>query len=70
MHQSPASPDPTPYVLTKGKNRKDMRIPVRLAPEDWARLQAKLVGELPGSTFKGTLESNAVQIERVAAIEP
>ena len=61
-HQSPASPDPRPFVLKKGRNEKDVRIDFRLPPEDWAKLQARLVGGLPGSTFKGKLESRAVPI--------
>jgi hypothetical protein len=70
LHQSPFSPNPRPFVLMKGKNNRDMRIPFRLPPEDWAKLEARLVGELPGSTFTGRLESKAVQIHRVVSFEP
>ena len=69
-HQSPYTPDPRPFILNKGKNEKELRIPFRLPPEDWAKLQAKLVGDLPGSTFKGKLESKAIDIQRVDRFEP
>ena len=69
FHQSPYSADPRPFILKKGKNQKDMRIPFWLLPEDWAGLQAKLVGDLPGSKFKGKLESNTIKIQRVAQSE-
>jgi hypothetical protein len=51
--------------LNKGKNRAELRIPFRLPPDDWDGLQAKAVGELPGSNFKGKLESNTAKIQRV-----
>ena len=70
VHQSPASPDPRPFVLKKGKNVKEMRVPFRLPPEDWVKLQAKLVGTLPASSFKGKLESKAVGIQEVADLNP
>jgi hypothetical protein len=69
-HQSPGSPDPRSFVLKKGKNPKDMRILFRLPPADWAGLRARLVGGLPGSTFQGKLESNAVNIQRVTDFGP
>ncbi len=69
-HQSPYSADPRPFILKKGKNQKDMRFPFRLPPEDWAGLQAKMVGDLPGSKFKGKLESNTIKIQRVANFDP
>jgi hypothetical protein len=68
-HQSPTAEN-RPFILKKGKNEKELRIEFRLPPEDWARLQAKLVGELPGSAFKGKLESKAVPIQRVDRLEP
>jgi len=69
LHQSPFS-EPRPFVLKQGKTQKDMRIPFRLAPADWAGLQARLVGGLPGSTFKGKLASKPVPIERVTSLDP
>jgi hypothetical protein len=67
-HQSPRA-EAMPYVLKKGKNQRDLRIPFRLPPDDWASLQAKAVGELPGSCFKGKLESNTTEIQRVGSFE-
>jgi hypothetical protein len=69
FHQSPAGA-PRPFVLKKGMNYKEIRIPFRLPPEDWPKLQAKLVGDLPGSAFKEKLESKAVPIRRVSTLEP
>jgi hypothetical protein len=68
FHQSPSGFDPQPFVLKKGKNEKDMRIPIRLPPEDWAKLEARLVGTLPGSAFKGKLTSKAVPMQRVKTL--
>jgi hypothetical protein len=69
-HQSPFSFDGRPFVLKKGKNQHDLRVPMRLPPEDWAKLDAKVVGDLPGSKFKGKLESNLIRIQRVKDFGP
>jgi hypothetical protein len=68
-HQSPTGAIRF-FILKKGKNEKELRIPFRLPPEDWAKLQARLVGDLPGSAFKGKLESKSVPIQRVETLEP
>jgi RNA polymerase sigma factor (sigma-70 family) len=68
-HQSPMA-EAKPYILKKGKNTAEVRIPVNPMAETWPTLQAKLVGTLPHSKFKGSLESNVVKVERVEDFEP
>ena len=64
-HLSPSTSDGKPFVLKQGKTRDQLRFPVRLPPKDWAGLQIRLVGSLPGSNFKGALVSNKAEIRRV-----
>ncbi len=54
FHQSPMA-EKRPYVLKKGKNEGHLRFPLSAAPEDWAGLEVKIVGCLPGSKFEGKL---------------
>ncbi len=68
-HLSPTSLDGKPFLLKKGTTRTEMRFPIRLPPKDWSQLQARLQGSLPGSKFKGTLESNKMNINRVVDFE-
>ena len=64
-HLSPSSSDGKPFVLKKGKTLAEMRFPIRLPPKDWPQLQARLYGFLPGSNYKGVLESNKLKVRRV-----
>lgn len=67
-HQSPMY-EKRPYVLKRGKNKGQMRFPIFAAPQDWADLEVKIVGGLPGSRFTGTLSSETKEIQRVAEFE-
>lgn len=44
----------------------DMRFPISDLPADWAGLEVKIIGYLPGSKFKGKLISETKKIQRVA----
>jgi hypothetical protein len=63
-HQSPRA-EKRPYVLKKGKNEKDMRFPIGELPADWARLEVKIIGYLPGSKFEEKLTSDIKKIQPV-----
>ena len=63
-HQSPMA-EQQPYLLRKGKNEADLRFPIGPIAEDWAKLQVRLVGDLPGSRFGEKLESNVVNVQKV-----
>jgi hypothetical protein len=64
FHQSPMA-EKRPYVLKKGKNEKDMRFPISGLPADWAGMEVKIVGSLPGSKFEENLVSETKKIQRV-----
>jgi len=64
-HQSPSSPGGKLFVLKQGENETELRFPMRVSPEDWADLEVRLKGSLPGSKFKGALQSNKLPIQRV-----
>jgi len=52
-----------PYLIKKGKNQKEIRIPIHKLPLNLADLQAKIVGNLPGCKVDVNLESKPVKIE-------
>jgi hypothetical protein len=60
-HQSPFS-DSRPHILKKGKTERQLRLPIGPMTADWATFEAKLVGTLPGSKYKGKLESNTMKV--------
>jgi hypothetical protein len=64
FHQSPMA-EKHPYVLKKGKNEGHMRFPISAAPGDWAGLEVKIIGYLPGSKFTEKLTSDTEKIQRV-----
>jgi hypothetical protein len=62
-HQSPQSRDSRPHILKKGKTERQLRIPVvGSMTADWMTFEAKLVGTLPGSKYKGKLESKTMKV--------
>jgi len=54
-----------PHTLPQGKNQKFMVFRLYLPPADWDKLEVRIVGDLPGSAYKGTLQSNLVKVQRV-----
>jgi hypothetical protein len=64
VHQSPMGKKCS-YVLKKGKNDGEMRFPIDAAPDNWAGLEVKIIGTLPGSKFEEKLISDTKTIQRV-----
>jgi hypothetical protein len=65
VHQSPNA-EKRPYVLKKGRNVTDMRFPISDLPADWAGLEVKIIGNLPGSKVEeAELVSETRKIQRV-----
>ena len=64
FHQSPMA-EKRPYVLKKGTNDRELRFPISAAPDNWAGLEVKIIGSLPGSKFEEKLISDTKKIQRV-----
>ena len=67
QHQSPLAAKQRPYLLKVGRNERQLRFPISAAPDEWARLEVKLSGNLPGSKFQQGLTSDVKKIDPVRA---